>query len=64
MNIIETKTTACPYCGETIEMQVDCSLVEQNYIEDCSVCCRPIVVKITILDNENINMDILTENDC
>ena len=34
----------CPYCGELIEMAVDGSAGSQAYIEDCSVCCRPIEV--------------------
>jgi hypothetical protein len=32
----------CPYCGERIEVQVDCSAGSHGYIEDCPVCCRPI----------------------
>lgn len=36
----------CPYCGETIELQADSSVGEQSYIEDCSVCCRPIEVRL------------------
>ena len=34
----------CPYCGERIELVVDASVPEQQYIEDCQVCCRPMVV--------------------
>jgi len=40
--------TACPYCGEPIELLVDASAGDQQYIEDCSVCCRPIVVTVTV----------------
>lgn len=36
----------CPYCGEQIEVMVDCSVSRQQYIEDCSVCCRPIVISV------------------
>jgi hypothetical protein len=36
----------CPYCGESIELEVDGSAGEQGYIEDCSVCCRPIEVRV------------------
>jgi hypothetical protein len=33
----------CPYCAEPIEIYVDPGGGEhQDYIEDCSVCCRPI----------------------
>lgn len=36
----------CPYCGEPIEMQVDPTAGPQAYVEDCSVCCRPIEVRL------------------
>ena len=39
---------SCPYCGESISMLVDDSLPEQSYIEDCQVCCRPIVLDVTV----------------
>ena len=42
----------CPYCGETIEIVIDGSLEQQNYIEDCSVCCRPIELSVTVVDDE------------
>ena len=32
----------CPYCGETVEIVLDpASGTEQNYVEDCEVCCSP-----------------------
>ncbi len=37
----ETEVT-CPYCGETVTMVLDpASGSEQDYVEDCEVCCRP-----------------------
>ena len=38
----EESWVGCPYCGEMIEILVDISVGEQQYIEDCSVCCAPI----------------------
>jgi hypothetical protein len=33
---------ACPYCGESIEITLDPgSGSEQEYVEDCEVCCQP-----------------------
>jgi hypothetical protein len=32
----------CPYCWQQISMVLDLSVAEQNYVEDCEVCCRPI----------------------
>ena len=32
----------CPYCGESNEIALDPGSGDhQEYIEDCSVCCRP-----------------------
>ena len=32
----------CPYCGEINEIALDPgSGSEQEYVEDCQVCCRP-----------------------
>ena len=32
----------CPYCGEMITIFIDLSQGNQQTIEDCTVCCRPI----------------------
>lgn len=45
-------TVGCPYCGEIIEVIVDLSVAEQEYVEDCSVCCRPIVMTVSADDGE------------
>ena len=41
--MLETATYDCPYCGEVVETTVDLSGGDQTYIEDCQVCCRPII---------------------
>lgn len=41
---LQTALIQCPYCWEQIEVVVDCSVRRQEYVEDCSVCCRPIVI--------------------
>ncbi|MEH6584367.1 MAG: CPXCG motif-containing cysteine-rich protein [Halioglobus sp.] len=38
------ESTFCPYCGEKISLLVDQSIGDQEYIEDCEVCCRPMVI--------------------
>ncbi len=38
----------CPYCGESIDVLVDLSAGDQAYIEDCSVCCRPIEMRMSV----------------
>jgi len=37
----------CPSCGETIEIPLDRSSGdEQEYVEDCPVCCHPNVIHV------------------
>jgi hypothetical protein len=48
MNLLESSGIQCPYCGERIEVLIDCSLTNQSYIEDCQVCCRPITLHVTL----------------
>ena len=38
----------CPYCGEPFTLLVDTSAGDQDYIEDCVVCCRPIECRLTV----------------
>jgi hypothetical protein len=38
----------CPYCAETVEIALDPgSGADQQYVEDCEVCCRPWRVSVT-----------------
>lgn len=48
--MLETAAIHCPYCGEPVEVVVDCSLGAQAYIEDCPVCCRPMMLSIEVGD--------------
>lgn len=45
---LEFRSVTCPYCGETIELQVDPSGGSARYIEDCSVCCQPMEVMVAV----------------
>jgi hypothetical protein len=54
---------SCPYCGEQIDVLVDCSAGSQEYVEDCSVCCRPIVVRLVVEDGELVGLEGRSEND-
>lgn len=63
MSLLETLTIECPYCGEPIELVIDCSLPEQKYIEDCSVCCQPINLTIDSSNTEDIHVTARTGNE-
>lgn len=63
MNGLDTAFVICPYCGEEIEIVVDGSIEHQQYVEDCNVCCRPIVLTVTAEDGEVVAVDARGEND-
>jgi hypothetical protein len=60
---MEEQSIACPYCGEQQTVLIDCSEEEQQYIEDCQVCCKPIVFKIQIAMNGDVLVSVHPEND-
>ena len=45
MQTQEFVSAQCPYCGETIELLIDCEALDQQYTEDCQICCQPILVQ-------------------
>jgi hypothetical protein len=48
----------CPFCGEGISVVVDCSEARQSYIEDCSVCCRPIQIEAICEDGALVEVNV------
>jgi len=63
MYLLQSVGIECPYCAEPIDIVVDTSM-EQQYIEDCSVCCRPIHLAIHIRDNGDIQVQAVDEDAC
>jgi hypothetical protein len=49
---MNTQAVRCPYCGEWLEVFIDCSVHRQEYIEDCQVCCRPIMLTVTVDEDD------------
>jgi hypothetical protein len=55
--LTDTQEITCPHCGESIEVVLDLSESEQSYIEDCSVCCRPINIRVSSADGELVDLE-------
>lgn len=43
---------SCPHCRSWISMLLDLSRGGQTYLEDCEVCCRPILIAYETQDGE------------
>lgn len=63
MHTLQSASLTCPYCWETIEIVVDDSVPDQEYIEDCSVCCRPIVITATVTPDGLVAVEGRTGDD-
>jgi hypothetical protein len=37
----------CPACWAAISMLLDLSETPQTFVEDCEVCCRPLVISLS-----------------
>ena len=61
--MIPEKRIGCPYCGESITIIVDDSVPEQTYIEDCEVCCRPIVMHTMVDVDGDVTVDVRTDSE-
>ena len=54
----------CPYCGEANEIALDPgSGTQQEYVEDCQVCCRPWKVMVHYLPDGSADVLLGSEGD-
>lgn len=63
MILQEPVSGRCPNCGEPVELLIDSSVSSQEYIEDCQVCCRPMVVSVNIDESEIIVLELRSEEE-
>jgi len=63
MSDLTEQSVMCPYCGEPITVLIDDSVPEQQYIEDCEVCCRPIEFHVAIDVNGTQAVLVKAENE-
>jgi hypothetical protein len=47
----------CPSCGEEIVVPVDASAgEEQEYVEDCPVCCAPVQLRVRVEEDGEVTI--------
>jgi len=61
--MLEERQVQCPGCGETIPLQLDLSAGSQEYVEDCPVCCQPMLVRLRVAAGGDYAVDVKREND-
>ena len=64
MMILDERIIDCPYCAESITVIIDPTTGTDTYIEDCQVCCRPIVFHLsTDPDGDIVDLVVRCETD-
>lgn len=61
--MLDEAEVTCPYCWETIVLEVDLSAGSQTYTEDCSVCCQPMLVRLSVDEELRFEVAVESEND-
>ena len=63
MLLLDEAKIDCPYCGEKIEVLLNHEDIDQEYIEDCQVCCKPIVFSLARDTDGDLGVFTRAEND-
>ena len=63
MEPLAEQIVSCPYCGEDIEVLIDQQEAGHQYIEDCQVCCKPIVFLVAVNSTGNLTVSVRDENE-
>lgn len=63
LNHLSEKSIGCPYCGESIDILIDSSDTDQQYIEDCQVCCKPINFLVSESSNGELSVNVYSDDE-
>ena len=63
MGFLAEQVVNCPYCGEGIEVLIDHQEAGHQYIEDCQVCCKPIIFNVAVDSRGNLSVSVHDENE-
>ncbi len=62
MSALESAEIQCPYCWEMLDISIDPSVPVQTYVEDCQVCCQPILISVSHDENGELSVSADQEN--
>lgn len=61
--MLETIPVDCPHCGEPQAVVIDPTEGTHIRTEDCSVCCAPMEIAVTIDIDASMSVDVRRENE-
>lgn len=60
---LEEQRILCPYCWEPITVLIDPGDMGVTYVEDCQVCCRPMVLEIRVGADASLLAEVRREDE-
>lgn len=64
MEANEMTQIMCPYCAQAFEIEIDHTGGQtQEWVTDCEVCCRPIIIRVHQGEEGPESLEVLPEMD-
>ena len=54
---------SCPYCGEPSIISVGVEEEDEEFVQDCPVCCRPWKVRIRLRRDGSADVSVAAEGE-
>ena len=54
---------SCPYCGESSTVSVSGEEEDEEFVQDCPVCCRPWKVRIRVRRDGSADVTVAAEGE-
>ncbi len=63
-NQLLEQSIVCPYCGSDCSVLIDRSQQpDQQYVEDCQVCCQPMLLTVLVDSTGGVALSVQQENE-
>ena len=64
MSVEDSREVTCPWCGEPNTVSIDPGAEgDDEFVQDCSVCCRPWQVRIQIRRDDSVDVSVRAEGE-
>ena len=54
--LTDSRSFACPYCGERNFAELEPGDAGQQVVQDCAVCCNPIELRMPMFEGDGLDV--------
>ena len=62
MDLWQARSFRCPYCASRNSFTLESGQEETAWVQDCEVCCQPIVIAVRTARGEILDIRVDREN--